>query len=268
MNYLKIFYHYFLRDLKIFLSYKFNLIIQVLFVIVFMFFAQYSLLASSSSFQDYHYNLGKLLIGIALIDFMIACISVFNREVRNAQQFGTFEILFQLKIPIYLVIFASYSFTFIKTSLRIIIYFLLSAFIFNIEILFINIPLFILLIIFFSLPFIGVGLISASFIIYFKEGNIISLFVSISSVFLSGIFFPVDVLPEQLQVISAYNPLLNSMEIISNSIIANESPMPANIFNQSYVLNIISILVTVPIGIILVYYSLKASKLNGSLNHY
>ena len=115
MNYLSIFTKFFLRDLKIYISYKFNILIQVLFIIIFLLFIQFVISSDNQIHQQTRaILLVSSLIGIALIDFMFACISVFSREVRNAQQFGTFEILFQLKTPIYLVIIANYSLLFLK----------------------------------------------------------------------------------------------------------------------------------------------------------
>ena len=212
--------------------------------------------------------MARVIIGIALIDFMISCMSAFNREVRSAQQYGTFEILFQARVPIYLIIISSYSFTFFKTTLRVMLYIFLCGIIFNIDLNYLNIPLFILLMIYFSIPFIGIGLISASFIIYFKQGNFINLIVSIISIFLSGIFFPVDILPTQFQILSEYNPLSNSIDIICNSIILGENEFLLFEDKKSFISTLFQIFIFVPSGLILVYYSFKASKINGSLNHY
>ena len=122
--------------------------------------------------------------------------------------------------------------------------------------------------IFFSLPFIGVGLISASFIIYFKQGNPINMIVSIISIFSSGIFFSVNSLPMELHWLSDYNPLSNSIEIITSTIMLGENNSSSIDICSSYKNALIQIFLFIPIGLILVYYSFRASKLNGNLNHY
>ena len=269
MYFLNLIYLFFVRDLKIYLSYRFNLVIQVGFVLIILAFLNLIFLSQDTNIIDSNnLYIGKLLIGIALIDFMISCMSVFNREVRNAQQFGTFEILFQSNIPIYLVMIASYSFTFFKTATRVLVYILISSIFFDIKINYINIPLFIFLMIFFSLPYIGIGMLSASFIIYFKQGNFINLIVSIISIFSSGIFFSIDALPSYLQWFSEFNPLSNAINLITDTLIDIENANSALTTWESYKSTFLQIFIFIPLGIILVYYSFKASKINGSLNHY
>lgn len=269
MYFLKLLFIFLVKDLKIYFSYKFNILIQICFVLIFLVFINYLFLSLSINFiNDQSISMGKIVIGIALIDFMISCMSAFNREVRTAQQFGTFEILFQAGVSIYLVMIASYSFTFFKTTSRVLIYILICSFIFDIDFNFYNIPLFVFLMIFFSLPFIGVGLISASFIIYFKQGNPINMIVSIISIFSSGIFFSVNSLPMELHWLSDYNPLSNSIEIITSTIMLGENNSSSIDICSSYKNALIQIFLFIPIGLILVYYSFRASKLNGNLNHY
>ena len=76
------------KDIKIALSYKFNILLQIIlivFIISLIFF-------SAISVDDVgNKNLGffKILVGIALIDFMFSSMSVFSREVRLAQTYGT-----------------------------------------------------------------------------------------------------------------------------------------------------------------------------------
>ena len=88
------------------------------------------------------------------------------------------------------------------------------------------------------------------------------------SIFLSGIFFPIDLLPLQLQEISEYNPLSNSVEIMTNILIMNDQAFSFSDIYINIINIVVMILIFIPTGLILVYYSLKASKFNGSLNHY
>lgn len=269
MYFFNLLHHFFIRDLKIFLSYKFSLVMQIIFVITLLFFLNYIFISLGIDYtKTNNFSLGRLLIGVALIDFMLSCISVFNREVRNAQQFGTFEILFQSQIPIYLVMIASYSFTFFKTSFRVLAYIFISAVIFDIEISYLSIPIFLILMIFFSIPYIGIGMMSASFIIYFKRGNFINMIISFLSIFSSGIFFSVEALPIEFQWLSEFNPLSNSIDLITNTIVVSGESLSSSDRWSSFNNNILQIFITVPLGLFLVYYAFKASKINGSLNHY
>ena len=96
------------RDIKILLSYKFNLFIQLIssFFILLIFFLIFSREADfdKSGFLN-------IFVGIALIDFMMSSLTVFSKEVRNAQTTGTFEALILTKTSPALLIFSSYALT-------------------------------------------------------------------------------------------------------------------------------------------------------------
>jgi ABC-2 type transport system permease protein len=44
----------------------------------------------------------------------------------------------------------------------------------------------------------GLGIISAAFIMRFKKGNPVTWMVATASELLGGVYFPIDVLPERL----------------------------------------------------------------------
>lgn len=261
---LNLFKAFFIRDLKIFISYRLNFFFQLFSIIVIMAFIFFGVdLTDASSKQ----KVASYLMGIALIDFMLSCISVFSREVRLAQQFGTFEILLISKTPIFLIIFSNYIFTLIRTSSRIFIYMIICSLLFELGIALIEIPIIILFIMFSSLPFIGIGLISASFMIIFKQGNFINAITSLIAIFLSGILFPLNNLPTFLKPISESNPLKLSIEIIYDAILDNRALSWQDFYQNFENLFFISFYLML-IGVLLVYYSVKLSKKNGSLNHY
>ena len=78
------FYAFLRKDIKIGLSYKFNILIQILaifFVVSFIFFSLNSTnnqISNSSSIEQ-NYEFFQVLIGIALIDFMFSSMSVFAK---------------------------------------------------------------------------------------------------------------------------------------------------------------------------------------------
>jgi len=54
--------------------------------------------------------------------------------------------------------------------------------------------------------FLAMGLISSSLVIFFKRSDVIQPFLGYISTFLSGIYFPLSILPEPLQVFSKFLP--------------------------------------------------------------
>ena len=195
--------------------------------------------------------------------------SVFSREIRFAQSFGTFEALIVTNTPILIILVSSYALTFVRAIFRILIYILIGKIFFGIEISYLDIPIFFSLLIYSSIPFIGIGLIAASFIILFKVGNIINFIVGLTSIFFSGIFFffffSVDSLPYHFGVMSNGFPLTIGLDLIQKALLEGLS---LNQILTELVRIFYLIVVFLPSGIFLVYYSLKVAKKNGSLNHY
>ena len=252
------------KDIQIALSYKFNILLQIIlsvFIISLIFFS-----ALSNSGADFE-NSGffKILVGVALIDFMFSSMSVFSREVRLAQTYGTFEVLILTKTSIITILLSSYALTFSRSILRILIYILISKLIFGVDIALSNIPIFLTLVVYNCIPFIGIGLFAAAFIILFKVGNIINFVVAISSIFFSGIFFPLESMPENLSNISNNLPLSIGLDIAEQALLNNFEP--DEVFPDLLKVLYMS-LFFVPMGILLVYYSLKEAKRNGNLNYY
>mgnify|MGYP001219692481 CR=1 FL=1 len=269
-NFHSIFFAFLRKDIKIALSYKFNLFVQLLamlFAFSLLFFATRGHVEAQHTGEVaiQHLSFFKAIVGIALIDFMFSSMSVFSREVRSAQTFGTFEALIVTNTSILVILMSSFAMTFCRSMFRICIYVLAAKFIFSVKISLVNVPAFLLLIIFNTLPFIGVGLLTASFIILFKVGNLINFFVGSLSIFFSGIFFSTESLPNWLIAISHNLPLTIGSDLALLSLLGQTS------FNQIYpeLMKVLGMaLISLPTGILLVYYALRVSKQNGSLNYY
>ena len=252
------------KDIQIALSYRFNFLLQLI-LIIFIFSLIFFSVVSNNDVGLENSEFFKILVGIALIDFMFSSMSVFSREVRFAQTYGTFEALLLTKTSILTILLSSYALTFSRSVLRILIYILIGKFIFGVEIALSNIPIFLSLVFYNSIPFIGIGLFAAAFIILYKVGNVVNFFVGISSIFFSGIFFSLDAMPEDLANISNNLPLTIGLDIAQQALLNNFEP------NESFpkLLKVLYMSVFfLSTGILLVYYSMKEAKINGNLNYY
>ena len=169
------------KDIQIALSYRFNLLLQLILIIFIFSLIFFSVVTDNVGLENSEFF--KILVGIALIDFMFSSMSVFSREVRFAQTYGTFEALILTKTSILTILLSSYALTFSRSVLRIFLYILIGKFIFWVEIALSNTPIFLSLVFYNSIPFIGIGLFAAAFIILYKVGNVVNFFVGISSIF-------------------------------------------------------------------------------------
>ena len=254
------------KDLQVYYSYKINLISNlVLVVFIFTLFFFISSAESGKEFVSSKNLLGDVLIALILIDFMLVFVGVFSNEVRAAQLQGTFEALILSHTSILTIILSAYGFTFIKSFLRLIIYILIGLLIFEIKLDVFRLPLFFMLTLYGSIPFIAMGVISASFVMIFKVGNLANLFIGLISISLSGIFFPIEYFPETLEFISNFNPLKHSVDASRKILLESQEIMQ---IKKELISIAFLITVLLPTSILIVYYSLRFSKKNGNLNHF
>ena len=251
------------KDIKIALSYKFNIFIQsvwLLFIFLIIFFA-----FKSSDFENSSFNYLNAFLSIVSLDFMFSSLNVFSRQVREAKTLGTFETLLLTNTSFHTIIFSSYASTFLRMLVRTILYLLVCKFFFYSSINLLDIIFVLLSFLFNSIPFIGLGLISASLIVIFKMGDISNFLISLLSIFFSGIFFPVSSLPAFLSSFGEVTPLNICLE--TSKAIMNENFVFSDLLPYFKITGI-EILLFLPIGICLINFSLKVAKKEGSLSFY
>ena len=103
------------KDIKIALSYKFNIFIQsiwLLFIFLLIFFA-----FQDSDIENSSFNYLNAFLSIVSLDFMFSSLNVFSRQVREAKTLGTFETLLLTNTSFQTIILSSYDlyFKFIPT---------------------------------------------------------------------------------------------------------------------------------------------------------
>jgi len=127
----------------------------------------------------------------------------------------------------------------------------------------INLPSFIILIILSSLSFSALSIITASFIILFKRGNIIAFLISIIESFFCGVYFPVDAIPKYLKPLSNILPMTYSIKA-SQKILYFKSSI-----YDLYEIKILSLfLLLLPISFLIFKKAIYIAKKSGILNHY
>tara|TARA_B100000674_G_scaffold268454_1_gene221631 strand:- start:308 stop:763 length:456 start_codon:yes stop_codon:yes gene_type:complete len=149
--------------------------------------------------------------------------------------------------------------------IRTVLYLLVCKFFFYTSIDLLDIFYVLLSLFFNSVPFIGLGLVSASLIVIFKMGDISNFLISLLSIFFSGIFFPVSSLPPFLSSFGQITPLNICLE--TSKAIMNENFVFSDLLPY-FKMTSIEILLFLPLGIYLINFSLKVAKKEGSLSFY
>jgi ABC-2 type transport system permease protein len=261
---------FFKRDFKIAASYRMHFVTQSFGII----FSTFSFFLLSKMFDGQNIAMLEpyggdyfpfVLIGIALTDYLSSATNTFATEIRTAQIVGTLEALLVTPTSITTILLSSYFYKLLSTSLRILIYFLVGVLLFEIQLQPVN--LFVLIVTFFLtlLPFFGLGLLSASFILVFKQGNPIASLLALSSTLLAGVMYPVTILPSWLKPVSDVLPITHGLEAIRQILLNNAGF--TEIDKQLFYLFLLTIFFLAT-GFGAIYFALKIARKEGSLLHY
>jgi ABC-2 type transport system permease protein len=108
----------------------------------------------------------------------------------------------------------------------------------------------------------SIGILSASFIMVFKRGNPINFLIGSLSTLLSGVYYPVTVLPAWLQVAARFFPLTYSLEAMRRAVLTG-APLSA-LLREVLLLAAFAILL-LPLGLLAFRYAVRQARRDGSL---
>ena len=206
-----------------------------------------------------------VILGISVVDLIGTCMKSASKSIREAQAFGYIDIVLNAKIsPQYFVV-CSMIYPCCVGLIKVFLYLLIASLIKNFELSALTLISFVLLSLLTVAPFIGVGLLAASFVLGFKQGDPINYLISILITLFSGVLFPTTVLPQVLQIFSNLIPVTYSLDLIRKVIIFN-SPDPISLEIVFYLLLFSAVLLV--LGAVTMAKTMAAIKLSGSSGRY
>ncbi len=260
----------FKRDFLIAISYRFKFVMQLAGILVstLMFFFLSRLVGKGMENQLAPYGgdyFAFVIIGVAFGDYLTISLGSFATEIRNGQVLGTLEALLVTPTSIETILFSSCLYNFSFTSLRIFLYLLVGTLLFGMQLHVSSLPAFLIVFLLTILSFSGIGLISAAFIVVFKQGSPITWIMGTASGLIGGVLYPISVLPSWLEPYSNFLPITHALEAMRQILLNG-----ASLIDVIYQVKILScfMLVLLPIGLGLFKLSLNMARKEGSLVHY
>ncbi len=258
------------RDFRTQMSYRLALMMNVagIFFSVAIFFFISKLLGNSINpyLTQYGGNyFAFVLVGLAVSGFMGTSMGVFASSINSAQTEGTLEVMLVTPTKLSEIVFFSSLWSFAFTAFNILVYLVIGALVFGLNLSHANIPVALIILALIVSIFSGIGIISASFIMILKRGDPVSwLFGSVAGI-MSGTFFPIQVLPVWLQKFSYIFPLFYGLRGMRLALLkgASLSAVAPNILVlTAFVIAII------PLSLICFKYGVRRAKVDGSLATY
>lgn len=205
------------------------------------------------------------LVGLAFADYLMIAVNGFANDIRRAQLEGTFESLLSAPIPSLSILLYSSIYSFVFTTIRILIYLLIGMFFFHMQWSVQNPVLLLFVFLLTVCSFWGIGILSATFVILFKQTSPITWLFGPISGLVGGVMYPVDLLPGWLQWLADLLPLTWALEAL-RKILLNGADF-ASVRNECCFLFIFAAFFLF-LGIKTFRYGMRRAQKEGSLLHY
>ena len=261
------------RDFLIWWTYKFWLTLDIsgnlLFVATYYLF---SLITSSQQVQNAGYVTGGYftfaLIGIAFQQYVFFAVQSINQSVREEQVNGTMETVLSSATDFKVFLLGETCFFFIICSAFLFIsffagYLLGATFSLSLES-FLSVILLSALLI---ASHMAIGVLSAGVIMKTKQGNPLTWVFSWMTQLVSGVFYPLKILPWYLEWIGKIFPLTYSLDGIRLCLQGGQSLASPTVFSDAVNLLIFTVIAT-PVALYVFKIGYDAARKDGSLGQY
>jgi ABC-2 type transport system permease protein len=258
------------RDISLALSYRLSFLLQFLglFLTLATFYFLSTLVGGAMAGPLEIYG-GEyfpfVLIGLAFSTYMMLGLQTFSQRIREGQMMGTLEIMLLSPTRLSIILLASSIWAYVFGSVRVLIIFILAAIVFTTSFAQANLLAAAVILLLSVISFASIGIISAAFIIVLKKGDPIAWAFGGLSTLLSGVFYPVAVLPDWLQGFSALLPLTYALNAMRLAVLQGYS-----VYELRF--DILALLgfsaVFLPLAILSFRFAVKRAKTEGSLVQY
>jgi ABC-2 type transport system permease protein len=261
---------FFLRDLAIASSYRTAFIMQFaesLFGVVSCFYLSRFVESAQldRSLPSGNSYFGFVLVGFAFFDYMNVSLNAFDDGIIQARQNGTLEALLVTETSLPVILASSAVYPFLLMSFRTLIYLAWAAAIFGFRPAGANWFGAVTVLAASVLAFIGLGILSAAYLLLFKQGNPGKWMLMAVSGVLGGLMYPVSILPHWLQILARLLPITYSLEGLRSALLdgANFTALWPSIYKL-----MLFAAVLLPISFFIFAWALRRTKINGTLSHF
>jgi ABC-2 type transport system permease protein len=205
-----------------------------------------------------------VLIGLAFYHYLSASLASFSGKIRNEQMTGTLEAMLVTPTSTGAIVLGSSLWEFVMTSIKVLAYLFVGA-LFGVSFRFNSLLPCLLVLALTILAFSGIGILSASFILYLKRGDPITYLVSSVSALLGGVFYPPEDMPAYLGGWSRLLPITYSLRALRGALLRGSS-FP-DLLPDILALALFAA-VLLPLGIVAFRFAVRKARREGSLVQY
>ena len=267
---MRMLFAFFARDFRRTASYRLAFILDLASVVfkaaTFYFVAQLLGKAAAPHLQEYGGQYFPfVLIGIAFASYQTVGLNSFAQSLRQEQFMGTLESVLSAPVRLPMFLAGSALWDFFYATIEIAFYFLVAFVAFGLA--FTNAALgpALLAAVLTLTAFMGLGVLSAAFILRFKRGDPVAWLIASVGELFGGEYFPTNILPDKMRTISNWIPMTHALNALRKTLMLGAGV--ADISSDLIYLGVFTLAVW-PIGILAFQLALRRSQADGSLGHY
>jgi ABC-2 type transport system permease protein len=258
------------RDYRTEVSYRFSFILNlsgILFsAFTFFFISQLIGEAANPYLQEFEGDyFSFVIIGIAFSGYFGVGLTGFSRAVRQAQTTGTLEAMMMTPLPMPTLVIGSALWSYVMTTMRVFVFILLGVLVFGLDLSRANALAAVVILLLSIIAFASIGIIAAGIIMIIKRGEPLTSLFSAFANLVGGIYYPVAILPQGLQVIAGLMPITYAVRGMRLALL-NGASWPALLPDIAALL--IFIVVLFPLALFVFHRAVERARVDGSLAHY
>jgi ABC-2 type transport system permease protein len=209
--------------------------------------------------------LGFMVLGVLGAEFQQVGVSGLAQRIRIAQMMGTLEAELATPAPPWMVLGAPPMYEFGAAALRSASYLVGAMLLLGLDLAVANWLTVALAVPLFIAAFSGLGLLAAGTTMLVRRMNPVAMVIGSLSFFLSGVLYPVTVLPDWLRAIGQLLPLTHTLAVLRGALLVGASPAA---LADSFVALMLFAGVLAPLGAAVFAFALRRARSDGSLSHY
>jgi ABC-2 type transport system permease protein len=209
--------------------------------------------------------LGFVVLGFLGTEFQQVGVSVLAQRIRMAQVMGTLEAEVATPAPPWMVLGAPPVYEFATAALRSAAYLLGAKLLLGLDLshanwvsLLVSVPLIIA-------AFSGLGLLAAATTMLVRRLNPVAMVIGSLSFFLSGVMYPVSVLPDWLRAVGRLLPLTHALAVLRGALLVGSG---LGELRSSLLALLVFAGLLAPVGAGMFAFALRRARVDGSLSHY
>lgn len=209
--------------------------------------------------------LGFMVLGLLAAEFQQVGVSGLASRIRTSQMMGTLEAEIATPAPPWMVLGAPPMYEFGVAALRSAAYLVGATLVLGLDLGHANWLSVVLAVPLVIAAFSGLGLLAAGTTMLVRRLNPVAMVIGSLSFFLSGVLYPVSVLPGWLRAVGALLPLTHALAVLRGALLVGSGPVA---LAHSFMALLVFAGVLAPVGFGVFAFALRRARIDGSLSHY